>query len=137
MACSPKLSVGRIKSDHGMRCDLRSPGLLLLAPFYPSSQVEHLRQLATSMLRQTFLGVPSYLVHRSVNPRLQDTTLHVLHVSMRDLFGSIQNILVGNSSSLYQWDSLLETFVLPPTADGKRVFIVVEGKDDALMQRYT
>ncbi len=72
----------------------------------------------------------------SVDPRLQDPDLYVLHVRMRDLFASIQNILVGNSSSLYQWDPLSETFVLPTTTDGKKTFIVVDGKDDLLMQRY-
>jgi hypothetical protein len=56
---------------------------------------------------------------------------------MRELFVSIQNILVGNSSSLYQWETLSETFVLPPTAEGKKVFIVVDGKDDSLMRRYS
>jgi hypothetical protein len=56
---------------------------------------------------------------------------------MRELFVSIQNILVGNSSSLYQWEMLSETFVLPPTLEGKKEFIVVDGKDDALMRRYT
>jgi hypothetical protein len=55
---------------------------------------------------------------------------------MREFFISIRNVLVGNSSSLYQWDSLSETFVLPPTAEGKKAFIVVDGKDDALMQRH-
>jgi hypothetical protein len=55
---------------------------------------------------------------------------------MREFLASIQNILVGNSSSLYQWDMQSETFVLPPTADGKRKSIVVDGKDDGLMQRY-
>lgn len=55
---------------------------------------------------------------------------------MREFSISIQNVLVGNSSSLYQWDSHSETFVLPPTADGKKVFIVVGGKDDVLMQRH-
>ena len=72
----------------------------------------------------------------SVNPRLQDPDLYVLHVSTKDLFVSIQNILVGNSSSLYQWEPLSETFALPTTTDGKRVFVVVDGKDDLLMQRY-
>jgi hypothetical protein len=61
----------------------------------------------------------------------------VSHVTTREFFASIQNILVGNSSSLYQWDMQSETFVLPPTADGKRKLIAVDGKDDALMQRYT
>jgi hypothetical protein len=56
---------------------------------------------------------------------------------MRELFVSIQNILVGNSSSLYQWEILSETFVLPPTAEGKKVLIVVDGKDDSLMRRYS
>jgi hypothetical protein len=60
----------------------------------------------------------------------------VSHVSLRELFVSIQNILVGNSSSLYQWDDLSETFLLPPTADGKKKSIVVDGRDDELMQRY-
>ncbi|KAN0129226.1 Spc97 / Spc98 family domain containing protein [Lactarius tabidus] len=73
----------------------------------------------------------------SVNPRLEDPDLYVLHVSTKDLFVSIQNILVGNSSSLYQWDPLSETFVLPTTTDGKQMFIVVDGKDDLLMQSYT
>ncbi|KAH9994981.1 Spc98 family-domain-containing protein [Russula compacta] len=72
-----------------------------------------------------------------VNPRLQDPAWHVSHVSMRELFISIQNILVGNSSSLYQWHTPSETFVLPHTADGKREFIVIDGKDDALMESYT
>jgi hypothetical protein len=61
----------------------------------------------------------------------------VSHVTTREFFVSIRNILVGNSSSLYQWDIQSETFVLPPTADGKKRFIVVDGKDDVLMQRYT
>jgi len=56
---------------------------------------------------------------------------------MKELFVSIQNILVGNSSSLYQWEMLSETFVLPPTAEGKKEFIVVDGKDDSLMRRYS
>jgi len=56
---------------------------------------------------------------------------------MRELFISIQNILVGNSSSLYQWEIPSETFVLPPTTEGKKVSIVVDGKDDSLMQRYS
>jgi hypothetical protein len=55
---------------------------------------------------------------------------------MRELLVSIQNILVGNSSSLYQWEMLSEAFVLPPTVEGKKEFIVVGGKDDTLMQRY-
>jgi hypothetical protein len=55
---------------------------------------------------------------------------------MREFFISIQNVLVGNSSSLYQWDSLSETCVLPPSAEGKKAFIVVDGKDDVLMQRH-
>jgi len=55
---------------------------------------------------------------------------------MRELLISIQNILVGNSSSLYQWEMLSETFVLPPTAEGKKEFIIVDGKDDSLMRRY-
>jgi hypothetical protein len=55
---------------------------------------------------------------------------------MRELLVSIQNILVGNSSSLYQWEMLSETFVLPPTTEGKKEFIVVDGKDDSLMRRY-
>jgi hypothetical protein len=55
---------------------------------------------------------------------------------MRELFVSIQNVLVGNSSSLYQWETLSETFVLPPTAEGKKEFIVVDGRDDSLMRRY-
>jgi len=75
-------------------------------------------------------------VRQSVNPRLQDPAYQVSHISLRELFVSIQNILVGNSSSLYRWDVLSETFLLPPTADGKRSFIVVDGKDDKLMQRY-
>ncbi|KAI0305518.1 hypothetical protein B0F90DRAFT_1815131 [Multifurca ochricompacta] len=70
-----------------------------------------------------------------VNPQLEDPACHVLHISMKELFTSIKHVLVGNSSSLYQWDSTLEAFVLPSTADGKRSFIVVDGKDDALMQR--
>ena len=78
----------------------------------------------------------AYLGCSSVNPRLQDSDLYVLHVTTKDLFVSIQNILVGNSSSLYQWDPLSETFVLPTTTDGKKMFIVVDGKDDLLMQRY-
>ena len=56
---------------------------------------------------------------------------------MRELLVSIQNILVGNSSSLYQWETLSESFVLPPTPEGKKEIIVVDGKDGALMQRYT
>ncbi|KAI9442428.1 Spc98 family-domain-containing protein [Lactarius indigo] len=72
-----------------------------------------------------------------VNPRLQDPDLYVLHVGIKDLFASIQNILVGNSSSLYRWDPLSETFVLPTTTDGKKTFIVVDGKDDLVMQSYT
>lgn len=78
----------------------------------------------------------AYLGCLSVNPRLEDPDLYVLHVSTKDLFVSIQNILVGNSSSLHQWDPLSETFVLPTTADGKKMFHVVDGKDDLLMQRY-
>ncbi|KAF8271255.1 hypothetical protein EI94DRAFT_1797237 [Lactarius quietus] len=78
----------------------------------------------------------AYPNRSSVNPRLQDPDLYVSHVSTKDLFVSIQNILVGNSSSLYQWDPLSETFVLPTTSDGKQVFIVVDGKDDLLMERY-
>jgi len=54
---------------------------------------------------------------------------------MQDLFVSIKNILVGNSSSLYRWDPLSEIFVLSTTTDGKKTFIVVDGKDDMLMQR--
>jgi hypothetical protein len=84
-----------------------------------------------------YLGVLAYLVRQSVNPQLQDPAWNVSHVSMRELFVSIQNILVGNSSSLYQWEILSETFVLPPTAEGKKVFIVVDGKDDSLMRRYS
>lgn len=80
--------------------------------------------------------VLTYPVRQSVNPRLQDPALHVSHVTTREFFVSIRNILVGNSSSLYQWDIQSETFVLPPTADGKKKFIVVDGKDDTLMQRY-
>ena len=78
----------------------------------------------------------AYLGCLSVNPRLEDPDLYVLHVSTKDLFVSIQNILVGNSSCLHQWDPLSETFVLPTTADGKKMFHVVDGKDDLLMQRY-
>jgi hypothetical protein len=89
------------------------------------------------MWRQTYLGVLAHLVHQSLNPQLQDPACSVSHVSMRELFVSIQNILVGNSSSLYQWEILSETFVLPPTAEGKKVFIVVDGKDDSLMRRYS
>ncbi|KAI9509181.1 hypothetical protein F5148DRAFT_1283248 [Russula earlei] len=59
-----------------------------------------------------------------VSPRLQDPAWHVSHVGLRELFVSIQNILVGNSSSLYRWDVPSETFLLPPATDGKRVFIV-------------
>jgi hypothetical protein len=55
---------------------------------------------------------------------------------MRELLVSIQNVLVGNSSSLYQWEALSETFVLPLTTEGKKEFIVVDGKDESLMQRY-
>jgi len=56
---------------------------------------------------------------------------------MKELFVSIQNILVGNSSSLYQWEIHSETFVLPPTAEGKKESIIVDGKDDSLMRRYS
>jgi hypothetical protein len=78
----------------------------------------------------------AYPGYSSVNPRLENPDLYVLHVSTEDLFVSIQNIVVGNSSSLYQWDPLSESFVLPTTSDGKQMFIVVDGKDDLLMQRY-
>ncbi|KAI0268619.1 Spc98 family-domain-containing protein [Gloeopeniophorella convolvens] len=70
-----------------------------------------------------------------VNPRLEDPSLHVLHVSMRQLFASIQNVLVGNSSSLYRWDALSETFSLP-FVEGKTTVIVVDGKDETLMNSY-
>ena len=86
--------------------------------------------MANLSVRLTYLGC------LSVNPRLEDPDLYVLHVSTKDLFVSIQNILVGNSSSLHQWDPLSETFVLPTTTDGRKVFNVVDGKDDLLMQRY-
>ena len=126
----------RVKSGHGIHCDRHSLELLLPVLFYLSSQVAPLPQLATSMFRQDLSGCPRLPVCQSVNPRLQDPALHVSHVTMREFFVSIQNILVGNSSSLYQWNTQSEAFVLPPTADGKPKFIVVDGKDDALMQRY-
>jgi hypothetical protein len=84
-----------------------------------------------------YLGVSAHLVRQSVNPQLQDPTWNMEHITMRELFVSIQNILVGNSSSLYQWEMLSETFVLPPTAEGKKQFIIVDGKDDSLIQRYS
>ena len=96
-----------------------------------------MQRLVTSMLRQTYLGVLAHLLRRSINPRLQDPACNVSHVSMRELFVSIRNVLVGNSSSLYQWEILSETFVLPPTAEGKKEFIVVDGRDDSLMRGYS
>jgi hypothetical protein len=81
-------------------------------------------------------GSLAYTFLQSVNPLLQDPAWQLSHVSMREFSISIQNILVGNSSSLYRWESLSETFVLPSTADGKKVFLVIGGKDDVLMQRH-
>ena len=127
----------RIKSGHGTHCDRHSPESPLPALFYLSNQVARLLRLATSMSRQDVSGCPHLPRSQSVNPQFQDPACHVSHVTTREFFASIQNILVGNSSSLYQWDMQSETFVLPPTADGKRKLIVVDGKDDALMQRYT
>ena len=83
-----------------------------------------------------YLGVLAHVVRQSINPQLQDPAWNVSHVNMRELFVSIQNVLVGNSSSLYQWEMLSETFILPPTAEGKKESIVVDGKDNSLMRRY-
>ncbi|KAH8979230.1 hypothetical protein EDB86DRAFT_3089297 [Lactarius hatsudake] len=83
------------------------------------SQVASLGSFLSEQSDSTFAAARYH-----VNPRLQDPDLYVLHVGMKDLFVSIQHILVGNSSSLYQWDPLSETFVLPTTTDGKKTFIV-------------
>jgi hypothetical protein len=128
--------VVRVKLGRGIHYDLLSLKSPLQVLFYLSSQTAHLWQSATSMQRWVYLNALTYLFHPSVNPLLQDPAWQILHINMREFFISIQNILVGNSSSLYQWDPLSETFVLPPTAEGKKVFIVVDGKDDVLMQRH-
>ena len=129
-------AVFRVKSGLGIRCDPLFLKLHLWVPFYPSNRTARSQQLAIGISRLNFPVRLSYPGFSSINPRLQDPDLYVLHVSMKDLFVSIQNMLVGNSSSLYQWDPLSEAFVLPPTTDGKQTFIVVDGKDDLLMQRY-
>ncbi|KAH9083768.1 Spc98 family-domain-containing protein [Lactarius deliciosus] len=118
----------RRAAKEGVRSQIRSWDSL--RPSF--SQIASLGPFLSEQSDSTFAAARYH-----VNPRLQDPELYVLHVGMKDLFVSIQHILVGNSSSLYQWDPLSETFVLPTTTDGKKTFIVVDGKDDLLMQSYT
>ncbi|KAH9176655.1 Spc98 family-domain-containing protein [Lactarius sanguifluus] len=135
----PRLRPEPVKNTVGVKLQ----GSNLDTPEGPDLRSSQSQIRSWDSLRPSFSQIASlgpFLSEQSdstVNPRLQDPNLYVLHVGMKDLFASIQHILVGNSSSLYQWDPLSETFVLPTTTDGKKTFIIVDGKDDLLMQSYT
>ncbi|KAI0042924.1 hypothetical protein FA95DRAFT_508656 [Auriscalpium vulgare] len=71
-----------------------------------------------------------------IDPRLRDPGVQIIHVGLAELLSSMRMVIIGNSSSIYTWDSLRETFVLAHAAEGKRGMIILDGRDDILTESF-
>lgn len=71
----------------------------------------------------------------SVDPHLRDPTIETVHASTGDVLETIKILLLGNSSLLYTWNTVSETFDLSHIDSGKTGKLVLEGRDEVITQR--
>lgn len=73
----------------------------------------------------------------SVNPSLQETGAHRVHVSIEELYRALSFNVFGNSSSIYIWDQASDSFVLRGCPRGYRELLTVESLDEIPVARWT
>lgn len=104
--------------------------------FYLSNPVKSLTLSGTRT--RLFTLVVLLLIYRitpsssndSVQPRPNDPSLRLRYILPTDLLEYLLINLVGNSSSLYIWDSKVERFVCYGTGEDSKVLVVIQGLDD-------
>ncbi|KAF5351850.1 hypothetical protein D9756_007722 [Leucocoprinus leucothites] len=86
-----------------------------------------------------FLSERDSLVYASaryhVQPRMKDSSTHIMYTNQRDLFSSLKMTVLGNTSIYHSWDAALQRFVQARVKEGERGILLLDGMDEVISDR--
>ena len=80
-------------------------------------------------------GVDPANIDRLQSPSFDHSTADRVYLSQTEFLSASRTIVLGTSSTFHVWDANKEKFVYAKVAEGRRGYLIVDGKDEVICQR--